>query len=295
MLALEDQDRERGLRDFDDAFWSHVWHSTKNFFLAWGRSWTGGIFAPAPAAGPATPYYKQLARYAAGFALTADLALLTLGGTLKRREMLSERLGDVLSELYLLSAALKRWEDERRQEADLPLLAYAMQSGFTTIEMRLGEVFDNLPSRAAAWLLRFIVQPRGPRSHGPSDALSLQCAEILLTPSAVRDRLTPGLYAGEGDDALMRLATAFRLVTESEDIKKKVRAAGHPDWRVAKKAKAIDAAEAKLLEEAEAAVDKVIAVDDFAPEELTKRRKGAKAVEAKAAQPRPRRAASPRK
>jgi acyl-CoA dehydrogenase len=295
MLALEDKDRARGLHDFDQAFWSHVWHSTKNFFLAWGRSWTGGIFAPAPAAGPATPYYKQLARYAAGFALTADLALLTLGGTLKRREMLSERLGDVLSELYLLSAALKRWEDERRQEADLPLLAHAMQSGFTTIEMRLAEVFDNLPSRVTGWLLRFIVLPLGPRRRGPADAVSVQCAEILLAPSASRDRLTPGLYAGEGEDALARLETAFRLVTESEDIKKKVRAAGHADWRAAKKAKAIDAAEAKLLEEAEAAVDKVVAVDDFAPEELTKRRSEAKAIEAKAAEPRPRRAASRRK
>jgi acyl-CoA dehydrogenase len=86
--------------------------------------------------------------------------------------------------------------------------------------MRLGEVFDNLPNRFAAWLLRFIVQPRGPRSHGPSDAVAMQCAEILLAPSAARDRLTPGLYAGEGEDALARLETAFRLVTESEDIKK---------------------------------------------------------------------------
>ena len=46
------------------------------------------------------------------------MALLTLGGALKRKEMLSARLGDILSELYLLSAALKRWEDEGRQQAD---------------------------------------------------------------------------------------------------------------------------------------------------------------------------------
>jgi acyl-CoA dehydrogenase len=123
----------------------------------------------------------------------------------------------------------------------------------------------------------------------------MQCAEILLAPSATRDRLTPGLYAGEGEDALVRLETAFRLVTEAEDIKKKVRAAGHADWQAAKKAKAINAAEAKLLEEAEAAVDKVIAVDDFAPEELTKRRTQPHAIEANAAEPRPRRAASRRK
>jgi acyl-CoA dehydrogenase len=295
MLALKDKDQARGLDTFDEAFWSHVWHSTKNFFRAWGRSWSGGFFAPAPAAGAATPYYKQLSRYAAGFALTADLALLTLGGTLKRREMLSERLGDVLSELYLLSAALKRWEDERRQEADFPLLAHAMQSGFATVEARLAEVFDNLPSRIAGWLLRFIVLPLGPRRRSPADTVSVQCAELLLAPSVARDRLTAGLYLGEGEDAISRLELAFRLVTESEEIKKKVRAAGHADWQSAKKAKAIDASEATLLQEAEAAVDKVIAVDDFAPEELARHRGTGNVVALEAARPRARRTAAKRK
>ena len=89
------------------------------------------------------------------FALAADMALLTLGGALKRQEMLSARLGDILSELYLLSAVLKRWEDEGRQEADLPLLDGAWNRGFATIEARLDEIFANFPNRPAAWLLRF--------------------------------------------------------------------------------------------------------------------------------------------
>ena len=73
-----------------------------------------------------------LLRLGAGFALAADMALLTLGGALKRKEMLSARLGDILAELYLLSAALKRWEDEGRQVADLPLLEWCMRNGFNT-------------------------------------------------------------------------------------------------------------------------------------------------------------------
>ena len=101
----------------------------KNLFRAWGRAWTGGRFAPAPDAGPATAHFRQLSRYSAAFLLAADMALLTMGGALKRREMLSARYGDILSELFLLSAALKRWHDEGRQDADLPLLDYAMQNG----------------------------------------------------------------------------------------------------------------------------------------------------------------------
>src|SRR5438105_13983362 len=97
-------------------------------FRAFGRSWTFGAFAPAPEAGAATPFYRQLSRYSAAFALCADMALLTLGGALKRKEMLSARFGDILSELYLLSAALRRWQAEGRQAADLPLLEWCMAS-----------------------------------------------------------------------------------------------------------------------------------------------------------------------
>ena len=117
MNALGEADRAKGLDAFDKAFWNHVGHSFKTMFRAWGRSWSGGLFAPAPDAGEATRFYRQLSRYSSAFALCADMALLTLGGALKRKEMLSARFGDILSELYLLSAALKRWQDEGRQQA----------------------------------------------------------------------------------------------------------------------------------------------------------------------------------
>ena len=119
-------------------------------FRAWGRSWSGGLFAPAPDAGDATRFYRQLSRYSSAFALCADMALLTLGGALKRKEMLSARFGDILSELYLLSAALKRWQDEGRQQADFAALEWCMASGFRTIENRFAEILANLPNRFVA-------------------------------------------------------------------------------------------------------------------------------------------------
>ena len=109
------------------------------------------------------------------------MALLTLGGGLKRQEMVSARFGDILSELYLLSAVLKRWEDEGRQQADLPLLEWCMESGFATIEARFDEIFANFPNRPTAWLLRFMLLPFGPRRRGPSDRLTQACAEIFCS------------------------------------------------------------------------------------------------------------------
>ena len=156
MMALQDADRARGLDAFDKAFWGHVGHSIANTFRAWGRAWTGGLFAPAPDAGAATRFYRQLSRYSSAFALAVDIALLVLGGGLKRQEMLSARFGDILSELYLSSAALKRWQDEGRQADDLPLLAWCMDSSFATMDARFDEILANFPNRPAAWLLRFL-------------------------------------------------------------------------------------------------------------------------------------------
>ncbi len=269
--AIGNPDQTKGLEDFDNAFWKHVGHAVTNLFRAWGRSWTGGLFAPAPDAGAATGYYRQLSRYSTAFALCADMALLTLGGALKRKEMLSARFGDILSELYLLSAALKRWEDEGRQQDDLPALQWVMANGIRTMENRFAEVLANLPNRFVATLLKFIVQPLGANVLGPSDRVVHECAQLILEPSAARDRLISGLYEpGANDDGpIARLERAFLLVTANAAIEKKMRAAHIRDWSEAVKRGVITADEGNAVKTAHEAVTQVIEVDDFAPQALS--------------------------
>jgi acyl-CoA dehydrogenase len=269
--AIGNPDQTKGLEDFDNAFWKHAGHAVTNLFRAWGRSWTGGLFAPAPSAGAATGYYRQLSRYSTAFALCADMALLTLGGALKRKEMLSARFGDILSELYLLSAALKRWEDEGRQQDDLPALQWVMANGIRTMENRFAEVLANLPNRFVAVLLKFIVQPLGANVLGPSDKVVHQCAQLILEPSAARDRLISGLYEpGANDDGpIARLERAFLLVTANAAIEKKMRAAHIRDWSEAVKRGVITADEGNAVKTAHEAVMQVIEVDDFAPQALS--------------------------
>ncbi|MBR0795511.1 acyl-CoA dehydrogenase [Bradyrhizobium jicamae] len=269
MNALRDPDRDKGLTAFDTAFWKHVCHSFATLFRAWGRSWTLGLFAPAPDAGEATGFYRQLSRYSSAFALCADMALLTLGGALKRKEMLSARFGDILSELYLLSAALKRWQDEGRQKEDLPALQWCMATGFKTIESRLAEITANLPNRVVGVMLKFLIQPFGARVTGPSDEVVHRCAQLVLSPSAARDRLTPDLAFVEDDGGIARLEKAFRLVTEAEDAARQLHAARIHDWKDAVKKGVITEAEGEKLAAAHDAVAKVIEVDDFAPEALS--------------------------
>jgi len=269
MNALGEPDRDKGLTAFDTAFWKHVGHSFATLFRAWGRSWSGGLFAPAPDAGEATEFYRQLSRYSSAFALCADMALLTLGGALKRKEMLSARFGDILSELYLLSAALKRWQDEGRQKEDLAALEWCMATGFKTIENRFAEIFANLPNRVVGWMLKVLIQPFGARVTGPSDRVVRQCAQLVLSPSAARDRLTPDLALVEDDRGVARLEKAFRLVADAEDAAKQLRAARLHDWKDAVAKGVITQSEGEKLAAAHEAIAKVIEVDDFAPEALS--------------------------
>jgi acyl-CoA dehydrogenase len=269
MNALRDVDSERGLDAFDRAFWNHVGHTFANLFRAWGRSWSLGLFAPAPDAGEAARFYRQLSRYSAAFALAADMALLTLGGALKRKEMLSARLGDILSELYLLSGALKRWQEEGRQRDDFAALEWCMANGFKTIENRLAEICANLPNRFAGVLLKFLIQPFGARVLGPSDRVVHRCAQLILEPSAARDRLTADLSHVEDDGGQARLEKAFVLVAGTEEIAKRMHAARLQDVKQAVKRGVITQSEADRLAATHEAVAKVIEVDDFAPDSLS--------------------------
>ncbi len=273
VLALADSDEEAGLEAFDALIWKHLWQATRNGFRALSMAWFAVPFGKPPAdAGPTAVFYRRLDRYAAAFAMVSEATLFSLGGALKRREMLSARLGDVLAELYLLSAVLRRWLDEGRHEADLPLVRYCMACGFATIETCLDGVLLNHPSRALAFALRAIVLPPLRRAKPPSDALLVACARFLLEPSGVRSRLIGEVWGARGNPSVEQLERAFDLAVQAQPLVDRLRHGGVSDWRLAHAKGAIDDSQAKLLEDAESAAAEVIAVDDFSPDALARGR-----------------------
>ncbi|WP_442596228.1 acyl-CoA dehydrogenase [Parapusillimonas sp. JC17] len=275
VFALGNPDQAAGQDAFDALIWKHLAHGAKNALRAVGHAWTAGLFASAPGrAGPASGYYRRLGRYASAFALVSEAALLSLGGSLKRKEMLSARLGDILAELFLVSAVLKRWHDEGRHESDLPLLRLCAQQGFCTIEKRLSDVLHNLPARGLALALRAMLLPPGMSAGAPDDALMAACANILLEPSDTRDRLVGAVWEGHDSPAVEQLERAYELMIEAQPILDRVRHAGLKDWRLAYEKGAISQAQADAIEAAEAAVARVIEVNDFAPGEFARGRKG---------------------
>jgi hypothetical protein len=120
--------------------------------------------------------------------------------------------------------------------------------------------------------LRFLLLPLGPRRRGPRDRLTQACARILLAPSATRDRLTVDIFHGIGDDCLARLERAFQLTLAVEPLRERMHKAHVRDVEKARKQGLINEAEAAQLQAAAEAVAAAVAVDDFAPEELSPRR-----------------------
>ncbi len=271
LTALSEPDKAAGLDAFDRSFWAHAGHAVANAFRAWGRGWTGGRVGRVPDNVALPHHWRQLSRLSAAFALLSDLALLTLGGALKRKEMLSARLGDILAELYLLGAVLKRYEDEGRQEEDLPIVDYIMLQGLDRIAVAFEGVLANLPARWASWLVRLLAFPAGVPYADPPDRLTDQVAAMLLQPTAQRERLTPNLYLGEGRDGhpMRDLEEAFRLVVANAPIEKKLREAKLRDPVEARGSGVISDDELARLREADAATARVVAVDAFPMEDVS--------------------------
>jgi len=279
MLAARETDRAKASRDFDRALWGHVRFVLANGARALAMGLTGShwVRVGADVAPDARRYYQQLTRFSAAFAFLADVSMLVLGGDLKRREKISARLGDILSLMYLSSAALKRYEDEGRTAADKPLLDWAIWDAMFRAQNAFEGVISNHPSRAAAWLLRRIVFPLGRPYVAPSDRLGHTVARLVIEPGAVRDRLTAGCYLPRQENEILgKLEAALEAVVAAEPIEHKVRAAqragqiaGEDDeslWAAAAAAGVIDAAELARLRRAAALRDEVIRVDDFPPD-----------------------------
>ncbi|MBL8400619.1 acyl-CoA dehydrogenase [Accumulibacter sp.] len=279
MKSAFNPDPQQGLRDFDKAFFGHLVFTIGHAFGALRKGLTGSHFVSVPAnVAPETRrYYQQLTRFASAFAFLSDISMLVLGGELKRREKLSARLGDILSMLYLCSATLKRYESEGRQQADAPLMHWAMWDAMYKAQMAFDGVIANFPVRWIARMLYRLVFPLGHPYDVPSDRIGHQVAKLLIEPSAARDRLTAESYLPKVEsEAVGALELALAATIAAEPIEAKIRAAeksgvltDNPDANVRDLAHAsfaagiVTAAEYAVLKRRNELRDIVIRVDDF--------------------------------
>ncbi|HET7549070.1 MAG TPA: acyl-CoA dehydrogenase [Usitatibacter sp.] len=262
------------LAAFDRALWGHMAFTVSNAARSLWLGLTGGKGISVPGPRETRRYLQLMTRFSSAFALLADASMFVIGGSLKRKEMISARLGDILSLLYMASATVKRFQDEGCQKEDLPLLTWAMHDSFFKLQVAMDGVLENFPNRFVAAMLRVLAFPKGLTLDAPRDAWAKRVAEILITPGAARDRLTEGAYAPQReDDVIGRLDIAMQAVIDADPIEAKLRRAAKegklPQRTLAERRAAalaqglITAAELEQLNRTERLRREVIRVDDF--------------------------------
>ncbi|MCE3001023.1 MAG: acyl-CoA dehydrogenase [Betaproteobacteria bacterium] len=276
--AVRETERAKAVQRLDRALFGHLAFTLSNMARVLWLGLTGARLTGAAGAPELRHYYQQLTRLSGAFALTADVAMFLCGGTLKRRERLSARLGDVLSQLYLASAVLKRYEDDGRPEEDLPLVRWGLLDCLNRIEESFYSIFENLPWSVAAWLLRGlifpVVMPYGREFAPPRDPLGHAVVGLMMTPGPSRRRLTRGTFVSADErDAVRTLELALEAALAAEPVEARLRRA-QQEGRIARRygdqlaqeglrQGVITQDEHDLLQRAAALRRRAIMVDDF--------------------------------
>jgi len=276
MKAAQLADPRERIDRFDHALFGHIGAAISNAVRALWFGLTFAAFGKAPGDAYTRRFYRKLNRYSATLAVMADTSMLMLGGKLKFKESLSGRLGDVLSQLYICSAMLKRYEDEGRPEGDQPLLAWAFHDAVNKIETALSGALRNFPIRPVGWLLWLLVFPLGRRAQAPSDRLGHRAASILMTPCDARARLARGVFLTPGPaNPAGRIDSYLPAVVLAEPVERKfLKALKHSDIEALEFPAQLDegveegwitAAERVQLEQLREMTLDAITVDDFEP------------------------------
>lgn len=279
MEAATNENYDQGLVDFDASLFGHIGYAFSNAARSFILALTHAKLSQTPRAGPASRFYQNINRYSAAFALASDIAMLNLGGELKRRESLSARLGDVFSSMYLASMVLKHFENQGQPEDDLPLVEWACRSLLYHAQEQLHGFLRNFPNRLLAAGLRVLIFPRGRTYSAPSDELSQQIVDLITHPTEARERLCAGIYStAEPGNPLGLLQEALEAAEAATPAENKVRDARHAGVitaenqieliEQAQEAGVLTADEAAQLKALDEQIMALIDVDDFTSEEL---------------------------
>lgn len=280
MNAARNPDHEAGVLQFDRALMGHIGFAISNAARSLVMAFTFARFTKVPQVGATKRYFQHVNRYSASFALATDVAMLALGGYLKKKETLSARLGDVLSMMYLASMVLKHHENQGRLPEDLPLVEWACRSLLYQAQEQLHQFLRNFPNRPLAAFMRLLIFPRGLTYFPPSDRLGRSIVDLIMNPTAARERLSRHIYKTQSaGNPLGLLQEALILSTMAEPLEKRIRVDGVKSGRVtaldlpeqiaqAVSLGILNGAEAAVLRDYDAKVSHLIKVDDFAPHEL---------------------------
>lgn len=216
--AISKEDKEA----FREVVWKHIQYFMQNFAKTICSAWTGGIFISAPDL-KMKREYKRLARLSHAYSWLADLALIVLGGDLKRKERLSARLADGMSYLYMAMAVLRNVQLNGETPDDQLHAQWAVSYCFYHAQRAMIAFCHNFPSRFLGFFARIIAFPFGQTMCYPSDKLDHKLARLMTTNNEYRDRLKQIVYlSGDPKQPIDRVECALQQIIQTDELAKKV-------------------------------------------------------------------------
>jgi len=264
------------LQKFDDALFGHIGFAISNIVRSKTLAIMGRLL-PSKGTALTKKYYRLLDRYSASFAVAADIAMLTMGGSLKFREMTSARLGDLLSSLYLASMVLKHYENQGEPEDDQPFVEYALDHLMYEFEKQYKRFANNLDTPMVGPLLKLVAFPVGSYRRPPSDKTIKAAAKLISRPSEARERAINEIYRSNENPA-GKMNDVLQMVFDCNDLGKKIRKAvkegrisdivGFDQINEAEEAGVLTKEEAEAVRKLDHARMEFVHVDDFAYDEI---------------------------
>lgn len=267
------------LISFDLALFGHIGFTLKNFF----KSFIHGITDLGVGVGVGVGgYYRRITRMSTAFALLSDVAMISLGGSLKKREKITGRFADALAWMYLASSALKRFKDEGENPSHLPFVQWSCEHALFLTQEALVGVLQNLPNRTVSRFLSAWIFPLGRRYREPSDKIGGKIARSLCDDPTIRNSLTSDIFIPKrGELGLGNLEAAYEKVIAVRPIEKILRTAiregrlkkedEEPLLDRAVKSRIISPEERELVLDADKTRDEAIQVDVFTVTEEAKK------------------------
>lgn len=267
---------QSNIKELDKVLMSHIGFFVSNILRNIAYGLTGGIFIFATIKNKKIKkLQRQMTRMSAALALLADTSLILLGGSLKRREHISARLGDIMSQLFMASAVLKYYHDHNELDADVEYVCWSIQYCLHKIQIAIDELLNNFPNRPVAILLKLIIFPFGQAYRNPKDTLASAIVTAMLSPSELRTRLTKYCFVSTKENELSaNLEKALANVSATDTLLKKLHKAVQSGavaqrynfeerLQEAERTKLLTTEEVNALAEYEKLIKEIIKVNEF--------------------------------
>ncbi len=231
LRALHDESKD-SIKKFDKALVVHVGSFINNIARSILFSWTRGRIAKPYGDLTTKVYYRNLSVLSAKFACLTDIASLLLGGSLKRKEMISGRFADSISAMYEISSCLKLYEEKFLNDDNAKnILKLSVLRLIEEADTSMLNNIESMPiNRVAKWLLRLLFFPFSVSTSKIDDKLIINTSKSVLDTEWIENNLSTCICTNlkdKPDHPFNILFQGFEAGKELKVLRDKVKKAGY--------------------------------------------------------------------